>query len=290
MVRGGCFGIAVLLGGCAFDSSGSTGGQDASVGTESSTTDEVGDDATTASPSTGADAASTTGTDDGVDPGETSSDGGGDSSSTGGGDPCATDNGGCDEEATCTVDEQGKIDCECDQGFEGDGRECTVVPSLELLRWNLPCMVDLGDTCTSDMSALDSAVLVGEPGVIYAVELRIRGVLESKAYQNGMDDGSWYVGGDPVPDGGWNQTALEVSDPPQLFRYNNGLAGVWEPFAVDVTRIIHITAGATVTIAVDTENGIIIDNDDGVVVPDVEPAPEVYDGQFAQVDVLSIEL
>ncbi|HET6583750.1 MAG TPA: calcium-binding EGF-like domain-containing protein [Nannocystaceae bacterium] len=286
--------IAATLGGCGFDSSGSTAGQGGSTGGESSTTEADGavttDVTTDGSQSAGADSTTSVGPDDTTGAGTTASEAGASESSTGAVDPCAVDNGGCDEDATCSLDDDGEVDCECDDGFEGDGEECTVVPALAMLRWNLPCGVDLGDTCTADMTAMDSAVLVGEPGVIYTVELRVRGVLESKAYANGTDDGAWYIGGDPVIDGGWNETTLEVSDPPQLFRYNNGTRGVWEPVAVDVTRTIHVTAGATVTIAVDTENAIIIDNDDGVVVPDVAPAPEAYDGQFAQVDILSIEL
>jgi hypothetical protein len=289
MTRGLRFGIAALVGGCGFDSSGATGGSAASTGTEGSTsTADDGEASTTTSQSASTGAATSTGADESGDVGATS--GGSEVDSTGAGDPCAVDNGGCDDDATCSIDDHGEVVCTCHEGFEGDGSECTVVPALEMLRWELPCGVDLGLTCSADMNAMDSAVLVGEPGVIYAVELRIRGVLEQKAYSGGMDDGFWYEGGDPVFDAGWNATSLVISDPPQVFRYNNGPSSVWECVLVDVTRTVYVTAGATVSISVDTGNAIIVDNDSGVVVPDVDPAPEAFDGQFAQVDIVSIQL
>lgn len=287
--RGIHCGVAALVVACSFDSTGGTGeGSGAtSAETTASADDDDGDDTTSNASMSGAE--SDTGGSTHVDSTTTApgtSDDAGDT--TGPADACAVDNGGCDEDAVCTVEDDGTVACACPDGFDGDGQECTVVPMLETLRWELPCGADLGDTCSADTSAMDSAVLVGEPGVLYDVELRIRGVLEQKAYIGGVDDGAWYSGGDPLPDAGWNSTELTISDPAQLYRYNNGPSSVWECVEVDITHVVKMSAGATISISVENDNAIMIDNDGGIVVADIEPAPEAFDGQFAQADAVSI--
>ncbi len=288
--RGIHCGVAALLVACSFDS---TGGSGESASTTSGDTTGMDDDGADDAPGTTSngsmsgsesDTGPTTDADSTSTAGATTDDGG---DSSGEPDPCSVDNGGCDEDAECSVDDDGEVECECPDGFDGDGQECTVVPALEILRWELACGTDLGDTCTSDTSATDSAVLVAEPG-LYDVELRIRGVLEQKAYIGGVEDGVWYSGGDPLPDAGWNSTELTISDPAQVYRYNNGPSSVWEVVEVDITRSVKMTAGATITISVSNDNALMIDNDAGIVVDDIEPAPQAFDGQFAQLDAVSI--
>jgi hypothetical protein len=285
--RGIHCGIAALLGACSFDSTGGTGEGSSASATDVDTTAAADDDGT-GTTSTASASESDSGTSTGADAtssGAVTTDDGG---SSGPPDPCAVDNGGCDEDATCSIDDDGEIECECPDGFDDDGEECTVVPALEVLRWELPCTDDLGATCTAATTASDSAVLVGETGVLYDVELRVRGVLEQKAYVGGVDDGLWYQGGDPLPDAGWNSTELAISDPAQIYRYNNGPSSVWECVEVDITRSVKVLAGATITISVANDNGIIITNDTEIVVPDVDPAPGAFDGQFAQLEAVSI--
>jgi hypothetical protein len=53
-------------------------------------------------------------------------------------DECATGNGGCDDNATCTNTDGGR-DCDCNEGFEGDGLACEeLVPYWELVQTLTP--------------------------------------------------------------------------------------------------------------------------------------------------------
>ena len=38
---------------------------------------------------------------------------------------CAIDNGGCHQNASCTLTVGGNVECSCNQCFEGDGLNCT---------------------------------------------------------------------------------------------------------------------------------------------------------------------
>jgi hypothetical protein len=63
-------------------------------------------------------------------------------------DECATDNGGCDENATCT-NEPGSHSCACNTGFEGDGAACTDID--ECVTDNGGC--DLNATCANEIGS-----------------------------------------------------------------------------------------------------------------------------------------
>ncbi len=176
---------------------------------------------------------------------------------------------------------------------------------------NLPldniCPIDKADP-TGDRpgyySTDKTVTFPGTPGVIYNVDVRIRGVVELRHYENGMDTGQhFYIGGD-APDAiqgeevHLNLYSLSVSSPKQIFFLNDdvGDTGTVSSVAViDQTRTIPIEGGATVqAIAFDRNCNAYMNctSYDGVctpfVVPGVLPYPGAFSGQFLQLDVLSV--
>jgi len=201
---------------------------------------------------------------------------------------CAVDNGGCDPDATCS-DADANVTCTCNPGFVGPGTVCATTPVMPTLRAELPCVggacIASSSTCTTAGSVDDQVVMAGEAGVIYGVQLAVRGVLEHKEYANGDCDGQWCIGGDPDPSP-WNEVTIIVSDPPGEYHPNAGEGGVFEVFAVDEERTVAIAAGATITIEIDGNGACSIENVDEIVIPGVPPAPEPFDGQFLQLDLV----
>lgn len=292
------FGVA-----CAFDSSGQSG-------TDGDSTSSSGDTASTStSPTTTATTATTAMTSDDTDAttsmtstvtATTDPDSSGTSPATTddpttettddteatGPSPCDVDNGGCDPDATCG-DIEGSIKCSCNPGFVGPGTVCATTPVMPTLRANLPCTG--GDcagatTCTTAGSVDEGVVMAGEDGVTYGVQLAVKGVLEHQEY-DGECDGQWCIGGDPAPNP-WNEVTIVVSDPPGEYHPNFGDAGVYEVFAVDEQRTIAIAAGATITIEIDGNGTCSIENFTAIVIPDVPPDPQAFDGQFLQLDLV----
>jgi hypothetical protein len=137
----------------------------------------------------------------------------------------------------------------------------------------------------------------GRPGTHYSVTLRLRGVVETKAYSGGTAVGAHFqIGGDSPPDV-VNAFALAVSSPAQTYYVNADHSGGGQVVAtLDDTVTIPIDAGATLELyATDTDCIQLrncVDPTAAVctpyVVPAVAPAPRAFDGQFAEVDVVSV--
>lgn len=279
-------GLAAAVG-CAFDSGGVGGGGGTGV--------SGGDDTSTGgAASTGVEPASSTPPETGDGDGDTSTStststttGGEDS--TGPFDPCAIDHGGCDVDATCEPDPSGEVAvCDCNVGFVGNGVDCAIAPVLETLRVEAECGFSaLGYCDAGDVEA--EVVLVGEPGTLYVVTLRVRGVVEERSYDGGAPDGLWNPGGE-IADGvdWWNRTELAISAPAQSIRLNNGSSGDATCVPVDMTHDVVVEAGASLRLSIDTVDGSQAQNSDDVVIPGIPPAPEAFDGQFLQIDPVMI--
>ena len=162
---------------------------------------------------------------------------------------------------------------------------------LNGLRWEIPCTNSGDPSCTANDPSAVSTVFQGKESANYRVTLRFRGVVEQKGYTGGINDGQyWQEGGDP--DGAsFNIYKLEISSPAQVFYLNRGTSGINRVWAIDYTRTVIITSGATITLTAQTIDGAQIRNTDGanpVLVPDVSPYPGAYNGQFVQMDVVSV--
>lgn len=294
----------LVLAGCTFNSGGLGGGSASGPGSAGPTTTEA-TTSTTSSSSSSTDGESATGstgdtatmaTDSSVgSEGDTSttvsdpSAGESTSTTTDAPSPCDVDNGGCDADATCQAD-QNQVECVCNDGFVGDGLACATAPSFDTLRVNLGCNAhdQCGGppTCTTDANAAGDAAFGGDDGVDYEVTLRIRGVVEVTTYANGTCDGMWCEGGTGVG-APWNEITLTTESPLVDYRLNNGEAGTLELFAIDEEHTIVIPGGTTVTLRMDGNGTCSVANDGDLVVPDIPPAPQAFDGQFVQIDLVS---
>jgi hypothetical protein len=158
----------------------------------------------------------------------------------------------------------------------------------------MPCAGEDPDgVCSAGKDTTDtSATLSGTDGTTYAITVRFRGVVEQMSYQGGTKEEYWYVGGSKAG-GSYNIYRLDVSTPEQHFFLNAGESGISRCFEIDYTRTIEVEAGATVTLSADAQDGRLIsnqnENGEPIVVTDVPPAPDSYNGQFIQVAVESVE-
>lgn len=203
---------------------------------------------------------------------------------------------GCDPNATCAESGSGPV-CTCKAGYVGDGKSCTdVAGALSGLRWDLPCTAANANPalCTAPGSVSKQATLAGQTGTTYQVKLRFRGVIEPNAYSGGTANGYFYTGGtsaDPYA----NVYQLTVSQPAQTYYVNSGTVRPSNDLycdSIDYEATIDVAGGAKVTLSANTKDALQIKNRDKAgnpyVIADVPPAPQPYNGQFVQMDVVSV--
>lgn len=166
--------------------------------------------------------------------------------------------------------------------------------SLPMLRIELPCIpgecpYNPDDVCRMSPTVSTSEALEGEPGTLYEVTVRVRGVVEMSTYINGTLDsgGNVYVGGQV--DSYWSPFSLVVSDPPQIYWLNPLGDGDLFTHGMDYTYTLPVAAGAIVRLdggSGDDSCGLFNHDQFGVpiVIPQIDPAPAAFDGQFVQVD------
>lgn len=167
-------------------------------------------------------------------------------------------------------------------------------PELDKLRWDMPCQSNLPDgvSCTTSDPAAVTKKLGGVPGTNYTVTLRFRGVVELKEYTGGTTVGNWVQGGTPSS-GPQNLYKLQIASPPQTYFLNAGTNGISHCFPLDYTQALTITGGAAVTLTAQGIDGAELMNKDAsgnpIVVNGVAPAPSAYNGQFIEMDVVSVQ-
>jgi hypothetical protein len=128
----------------------------------------------------------------------------------------------------------------------------------------------------------------GEPGKRYKVTLRVRGVVEPMMYKDGQMVGDYfYIGGAPN-NATYNIYQLTVSSPPSQFFFNRQDKVGHLIFTIDYTATIEIEGGATLTLHGNGQNGRMITNFSKLVVPEVSPAPQPFNGQFIQLNVTDV--
>jgi len=128
----------------------------------------------------------------------------------------------------------------------------------------------------------------GDPGKRYKVTLRVRGVVEPMMYKDGQMDGDlFYIGGAPN-NATYNIYELSVSAPESHYFFNRQDKVGHHIFTIDYTKTIEIQGGATLTFHGDGQNGRMITNFLKLVVPEIPPAPQPYNGQFIQLNVTDV--
>lgn len=177
--------------------------------------------------------------------------------------------------------------------------------SLHGARWDFPCKEPMpenptpGSNCHSAVESADPKKKIdqftlerkfdGEPGKRYRVTLRFRGVVEPMMYKNGEMDGDYFYRGGEPNNSGYNIYKLSIASPPAHFFLNRQDKVAHKIFAIDYEKTIEIDGGATVTLHGNGQNGKLISNYSKLVVPDVPPAPQPFNGQFVQMDVVKVE-
>lgn len=194
----------------------------------------------------------------------------------------------------------GARDGGADSGSNG-GAGASPAAALDGFRIECPCKPAAADH-TSDGNcnvtpATDRQTIMktmgGDPGTIYNVTLRVRGLTEPNTYRNGTLQGQrFYIGG-TTSAAGYTSYMMTVADPAQhyFFNYNASVGHVH--FLLDYQVTVKIRGGSKVTFDVNGDGSVPdghgVSNFDKLVVPDVPPAPNWYDGQFVQLDVISAQ-
>ncbi len=183
----------------------------------------------------------------------------------------------------------------------GDLKE--IAAALDGYRYEFPCKDPMPENpkpgadgvsarATDDPATNDKFTDVkkfgGEPGKRYKVTLRVRGVVEPMMYKDGQQVGDYlYIGGAPN-NATYNIYQLTVSSPPSHYFLNRQDAVGHRIFTIDYTATIEIEGGATLTFHGDGQNGRMITNFAKLVVPEVPPAPQPFNGQFIQLNVTDV--
>jgi hypothetical protein len=190
-----------------------------------------------------------------------------------------------------------------------------IAANMEGLRWELACGATAFPNawaCWCAANQKQQTTLKGDPTQTYNVTLRFRGVVEANSnYVNGTADGYFYVGGNRGADRAkTNIYFLKVTPPGSESELGVifPVAGVtyqsrWfflnyaetEPGAsdnigaIDYTKTIAMKGNSTVMLYADSGgDGGEVANWKNIVVPGVRPAPSAFNGQFIQMDVVSV--
>ena len=168
-----------------------------------------------------------------------------------------------------------------------------VATALQGLRVEMPCKPTgkKADECAAAVAKPSKAVQIGgKAGQAYDLTLRIRGVTELNSFAGGQLQDFWNAGGKPS-DKKANIYQLEVTAPANTYFLNAGNPGkrVWP---IDYTRTVRVDSGATITLTGNSQDSKMVPNRDmknvPQIVPEIAPAPASFDGQFVQVDVVSV--
>ncbi len=188
----------------------------------------------------------------------------------------------------------------------GAGSDPGDIPSpaaeLDMFRFECPCLPGpenhTGDGNCNVAPEVDRQTTVkmmgGDPDTVYDVTFRVRGLTEPNTYTGGRLEGErFYIGG-TTSAAGYTSYMMTVADPEQHYFFNFNPTTGHVHFVLDYEVTVQIRGGSEVTFEVDGDgsvpDGHQVSNFDEMVVPDVPPAPDWYDGQFVQLDVVSVEV
>ena len=129
----------------------------------------------------------------------------------------------------------------------------------------------------------------GEKGKRYKVTLRFRGVVEPMMYKDGQQVGDYFYIGGEKNNATYNVYQISVSEPKQHYFLNRQDKVGHQIFTIDYNQTLEIAGGATITLHGNGQNGRLITNFKKLVVPDIKPAPEPYNGQFIQINVVDVQ-
>jgi hypothetical protein len=131
----------------------------------------------------------------------------------------------------------------------------------------------------------------GKPLCTYDLTLRVRGVVEPKNFTGGtVQFEHFQTGGTPVRND-YNFYSLHVSAPEATYIFNRNEQKVGHyVFPIDYQVTIPVQGRATLTMGAYDSNDVAIANHEHIVLPGMAPAPQPFDGQFFQLDVVSVKV
>jgi hypothetical protein len=194
-----------------------------------------------------------------------------------------------------------------DSGGAGSGSGgrglLAIASAFDQFRFECPCIdanhfgPNKGENCdnaaTVDRQTF-SKKLAGDSNVVYDVKLRVRGNTEPNTYVKGKLDPNlrFYVGGETSTPG-YTAYMLTVADPQQVYFFNYNASTSHIHFLLDYEVTIAMRGGTMLTFEVNggksVPDGHGVSNHDKLVVPGISPAPDPYNGQLVQFDVVSVQ-
>jgi hypothetical protein len=134
--------------------------------------------------------------------------------------------------------------------------------------------------------------LAGDPNVVYDVTLHVRGNTEPNTYVNGtLEQNRFYTGGETSTPG-YTSYMLSVTLPNQVYFFNYNPTTSHIHFLIDYQVTIPMKGGTTVILDVNggksVPDGHGVSNRESLVVPGIPPAPNPFNGQLVQLDVVSV--
>jgi hypothetical protein len=184
----------------------------------------------------------------------------------------------------------------------GAGGGPSPAAELDLFRFECPCLPGpenhTGDNNCNVAPETDRQTVVkamgGDPNTVYDVTFRVRGLTEPNTYTGGTLEGERFYTGGSTSTAGYTSYMMTVADPPEHYFFNYSPTTGHVHFTLDYEVTVQIRGGSEVTFDVDGDgsvpDGHQVANFDQMVIPDVAPAPDWYDGQFVQLDVVSVEV
>ncbi len=188
-------------------------------------------------------------------------------------------------------------------GAAGGANLTSIAQSIHEFRLDAPCSdanhfgADKEDNCNV-LSSVDrqtyQKTIGGSNATTYDVRLRIRGLTEPNTYTGGtLTPPRFYVGG-RTTQAGYTAYSLTVADPPQVYFFNYNASVGHFVFQLDYEVVIPMRGGTTITFDVNGQSSVPdghgVSNRDRVVVAGVPPAPDPFNGQFVQFDVVAVSV
>jgi hypothetical protein len=187
------------------------------------------------------------------------------------------------------------------EGGTGGGGLLAIAKDFDQLRLECPCIdadhfgLDKQDNCDAAREVdrqTHVKQLGGDPAKLYDVKLRVRGNTEPNTYTGGkLEQERFYIGGQTSTPG-YTAYMLTVSEPQQSYFFNHNPTTGHIHFLIDYEVVIPMRGGATVTFEVNggksVPDGHGVSNRERLVVPGIAPAPEPFNGQLVQFDVVSV--
>jgi len=202
-----------------------------------------------------------------------------------------------------TAGAAGSSDSGATAGTSGASSLLGIAAAFDGFRFECPCVdanhfgPDKPENCDNPPAAdrqTQTKKLAGDASVIYEVKLHVRGDAEPNTYVKGKLDPNkrFYVGGETSTPG-YTAYMLTVADPQQVYFFNYNPSTSHIHFLLDYEVTIPMRGGTTLTFEVNggksVPDGHGVSNRDKLVVPGIPPAPDPFNGQLVQFDVVSVQ-